>query len=65
MDNVCKTWKQTENLPRTAQKINEKAMFGVTLRDRYRSTWIRAETTVNDIILVTKIAKIEMGRAVS
>ena len=41
----CETWKltkRTENLLRIAQR----AMLGITMRDRHRSTWIRAKTRV-------------------
>ena len=35
----------------------ERAMFGITLRDRKRSTWIREKTKVKDIIQVVKQQK--------
>ena len=56
----CETWKltkRTENLLRIAQRAMERAMLGVTLRDRHRSTWIRAKTRVKDIIQVIKQQK--------
>jgi len=43
----CETWKltkQTENLLRIAQRAMKRAMLGITLRDRKRSTWIREKT---------------------
>ena len=39
----CETWKltkQAENSPRIAQRAMERAMLGITLRDRKKSTWI-------------------------
>jgi hypothetical protein len=56
----CETWKltkHTENLLRIAQRAMERAMLGITLRDRKRSTWIRAKTRVKDIIQVIKQQK--------
>jgi len=56
----CETWKltkQAENLLRVAQKAMERAMLGITLRDRKRSTWIREKTIVKDIIQVVKQQK--------
>ena len=35
----------------------ERAMLGITLRDRKRSTWIREKTKVKDIIQVVKQQK--------
>ena len=49
----CETWKltrQTENLLRIAQRAMERAMLGITLRDRKRSNWIREKTRVKNII---------------
>ena len=67
----CETWKltkQAENLLRVAQKAMERAMLGITLRDRKRSTWIREKTKVKDIIQVLKQQKLRLaghqGRAV-
>ena len=56
----CETWKltkQAENLLRIAQRAMERAMLGITLRDRKRSTWIREKTKVKDIIQVVKQQK--------
>ncbi|WP_440994831.1 hypothetical protein [Cysteiniphilum litorale] len=53
----CETWKLTkrsENQLRITQRAMERAMLGITLRDRKRSTWIRRVTRVNDIIQVIK-----------
>ena len=47
----CETWKlrkRTENLLRIAQRATERAMLGITMRDRHRSTRIRAKTRVKD-----------------
>jgi len=47
------TWKltkQTENLLKIAQRAMEKAMLGITQRDRKRSTWVREKTRVKGII---------------
>ena len=60
----CETWKlnkQTENLLRIAQRAMERAMLGITMRDRHRSTWIRAKTGVKNIVQVAK-KEMEMGR---
>ena len=35
----------------------ERSMLGITLRDRKRSTWIREQTKVTDIIEVIKEQK--------
>ena len=54
------TWKltkQAENLLRVAQRAMERAMLGITLRDRKRSTWIREKTKVRDIVQVVKQQK--------
>ena len=54
------TWKltkQAENLLRVAQRAMERAMLGITLRDRKRSTWIREKTKVKDIVQVVKQQK--------
>ena len=56
----CETWKLTkssENKLRIAQRAMERAMLGVTLRDRKRSTWIRGKTRVKDIIQIIKQQK--------
>ena len=37
-----------------AQRKMERIMFGITLRDHKRNTWIRHQTGVNDIINVIK-----------
>ena len=53
----CETWKlpkRTENLLRIAQRAMERAMLRISLRDRHRSTWIRAKTGVKDIVQVVK-----------
>ena len=53
----CETWKLTkgtENLLRIAQRAMERAMLEITMRDRHRSTWIRARTGVKDIVQVVK-----------
>ena len=45
----CETWKltkQTKSLFRIAQRAMEKAMLGITLRDRERSTWIRENVVI-------------------
>lgn len=49
--------KLNENLHRIAQRAIERAMFGVTLRDKYKSTWISAKTRVKDIVEVIKQEK--------
>ena len=57
---VCETWKLTkgtENLLRIAQRAMERAKLGITMRDRYRSTWISSKTEVKDIA-----KKMNMGR---
>jgi len=41
-----KLTKRTENLLRKAQRAMGRAMFGIILRDRHRSTWIRAKNEV-------------------
>ena len=46
----CETWKLTkrsENQLRITQRAMERAMLGITLRNRKRSTWIREVTGVN------------------
>ena len=51
----CETWKltkRTENLLRIAQRAIERAMLGITMRDRHRSTWTRAKTGLKDIVEV-------------
>ena len=56
----CETWKLTkrsENLLRIAQRAMERAMLGITLRDRKRSSWIRSKTRVRDIIQFIKQQK--------
>ena len=56
----CKTWKltkRTENLHRIAKRAMERAMLGITTRDRHRSTWIRTKTRVKDIAQVVKKQK--------
>ena len=56
----CETWKltkQAENSLRVAQRAMERAMLGITLRDRKRSTWIREKTKVKDIVQVVKQLK--------
>ena len=35
----------------------ERAMLGITMRDRHESIWIRAETGVKDIVQVVKKQK--------
>jgi len=40
----------------------ERAMLGITQRDRHRSSGIRAKTGVKDIVQVVKKTKMEMGR---
>jgi len=35
----------------------ERAMIGITMRDRRRSTWVRAKTRVKDIVQVVKKQK--------
>ena len=62
MRNAWKLTKRTENLLRIAQSAIERAMFGITIRDRHRSTWIRAKTKVKDIVQVVKKQKYEMCR---
>jgi len=39
------------------QRKTERIMLGITLRDRKRNTWIRAETGVSDITNTIKKAK--------
>ena len=49
----CETWKLTkrsETLLIIAQRAMERAILGITLRDRNRSSWIRSKTRVRDII---------------
>ena len=51
------TWelkKAHMELPSVAQRKMERIMFGITLRDHKRNTWIRHQTGVNDIIDVIK-----------
>ena len=50
-----KTDKKAENLLRVAQRAMERAMVGITLRDRKRSTRIREKTRVKDIVQVVKL----------
>ena len=53
----CETWKltkQAENSHRGAQITMERAMLGITLRDRKKLTWIREKTRVKDIVQVVK-----------
>ena len=49
--------KTARNLLRIAQTAMERAMLAITLRDRHRSTWIRAKTRVKDIVQVVKKEK--------
>ena len=35
----------------------ERALLGITMRDRHRSPWIRAKTGVNDIVQVVEKQK--------
>jgi len=52
------TWKltkQAENLLRVAQRAMERALLGITLRDRKRSIWIKEKTEVKDIIIFSVI----------
>ena len=49
-----KLTKRTENLLRIAQRAMERAMLGITMRDRHRSTWIRTKTRVKGIVQVVK-----------
>ena len=56
----CETWsltKNSENLLRRAQRAMERAMLGITLRDRRSSKWIRGITGVTDIIQFIKQQK--------
>ena len=56
----CETWKLTkalENKLRVAQRSMERAMLGITLRERKRTTWIREQTKVRDIIEIIKEQK--------
>ena len=56
----CETWKltkQAKNSLRIAQRAMERAMLGISVRDRKRSTWIREKTKVKDIIQVVKQLK--------
>ena len=56
----CETWKltkRTENLLRIAQRVMERAMLGITMRDGHRSTGIRAKTGVKFIVQVVKKQK--------
>ena len=51
----CETWKltkRTENLLRIAPTAMERAMLGITMRDRHR-----ARTGVKDIVQVVKKQK--------
>ena len=60
MTYACETWKltkRTENLLRVAQRAMERAMLGITIRDRKRSTWVRRQTGVRDIIQYIKQQK--------
>ena len=56
----CETWKLTKalvNKLRVAQRAMERAMLGITLRDKKRTTWIREQTKVRDIIEIIKEQK--------
>ena len=60
MTYACETWKLTkrsEDLLRVAQRAMERAMLGITLRDRKRTTWIRRKTGIRDIIQFVKQQK--------
>ena len=51
------TWKltkRTENLLKIAQRAVERAILGITMRSRHRSTWLRAKTRVKDIVQVVE-----------
>ena len=53
------------NLLRIAQRAMERAMLGITMRDRHRLTWIRTKTGVKDIVQVVKKTEMDMGRTCS
>jgi len=49
----CEIWKltkQTENSLKIAQRVTERAILGITLRDWKRSAWIREKTKVKYIL---------------
>ena len=63
----CETWKltkQIENLLRIAQTAMGRAVLGITLRDRKRSTWIREKTRVKDYT-GDQTTEMEVGRTCS
>ena len=54
------TWKLTKSLENklvSAQRAMERSVLGITLRDKRRSTWVREQTKVKDIIEVIKEQK--------
>ena len=62
------TWKHTkpmDNKLRSAQRGMERSMLGKSLRDKKRSSWIKENTRVKDILVAIKEKKVEMGRPCS
>jgi len=51
------TDKTSRNLLSVAQRAMERAMLGITLRDKKKSTWIREKTKVKDVVQVVKQQK--------
>ena len=41
----------------------ERSMLGISLRDKKRSSWIRENTKVKDILLANLGTKVKMGRS--
>ena len=57
MTHGCETWKLTkraENLRRTAQRAMGRVMQEIPMKDRHRSTWIRAKIRVKDTVQIVK-----------
>ncbi len=56
----CQTWAVTKRMQerlKTTQRSMERAMIGVTRRDRRTNEWVRQQTGVQDIIVRIKQLK--------
>src|SRR5215469_3771925 len=56
----AETWALTEILEeklRVAQRRMERAMLGITIKDRRRNEWIRSQTKVKDVVQYIKCSK--------
>jgi len=57
---ICKTrklTKRTENPLRIVQRAMKRALLGIAMRERHRSTWIRAKTGVKYMVQVVEKQK--------